>query len=208
MGSASDMRPIYASWLMALLLAACREPSPVPTASDGTARCAAALGFIELELAGRRSDVPVVIDTDFGSETAGLDLPTLAAVRRELGPAAPRLPLLREMATTKESAATGCPALAAFLESRGIAFGRAAAGDIEQAGGDPFRADIIGVSLPVLSVDRRDALLIARFAGGGDRVTGTAYHLQRRHDGAWTIAGLTPLWFRIGPELRVPATEN
>lgn len=186
-----------AATCLTFLLVACDGLPNGPASQGLETSCDAARAVVELHLAERAlfgtPTRPLVVDEDFGREAAPLGAPAVERLRRALAPGVP-LALVQEMIDTRDGAVARCASLVAFLKKRGIASGRTAAQEIYRRGGEAYDADILGISLPVVSEDGREALVIVQHASGNEATSGSAVRLRRGANGAWAVAGRKGLW--------------
>jgi hypothetical protein len=89
-----------------------------------------------------------------------------------------------------------CPSLSRHLASKGVESGREAAARI---GDRPlpdglYAADIMNLSLPVLSADGGSALIATGVVSGPESGVGVIYHLRRDKSGRWAVVDWTGTW--------------
>ena len=89
---------------------------------------------------------------------------------------------------------TACPAFAEFLKMSGVSTDvRQAERTRRRTHGGPllytYKIDIVRLSLPVVSDDGCEALVIVEYTAGGG-----VWHLRRDETGHWAVADYLPVW--------------
>lgn len=181
--------------LMAVALctsSAAGEPRTPLMRSD---RCTVALAYIDALLA-QPSKLPRVFSTQ---QEPIPDLPKSSSwmsARYDRHGASPSQALLRQLSNDAvQNAITGCASVRAALNRRGIRYGDKAAGEVAQSSAaSSYKAELSSVSLPVVSQDGKEALLISSRASGPLEAVGFLKYLRRLPSGAWVVVSSATLW--------------
>ena len=186
------MRLAWGMWLLPLL-PSCSPGDPGK--SKGAAAvpiddaCTVAVRFVDHWLGQLRAGRPVVFS----------DTPDVTPNSPAPGPwfkltgqygAAPMPALLEKGADMpRESAVARCPALRAYLDRAKIRHGAAAVAEtVAHADGErAYPADILGLTLPSLSPDGRQALTMTSVQSAPLSGLGQFFLLERQDNGGWPV---------------------
>jgi hypothetical protein len=176
--------------LAALIVFAAAAPGVVLAADAGNPACAAALDHIlTFAKRGKHPAALVVASTPDSQESGAFTTDTLLqagwtgeAPSRELADAFLSLPA--------QSALQACPGLEGQLAKEKITTGddavaRVTAEDADIVSLPTYGANVLSLSLPIVSADGRDALLQDRLCDGPQDCVGSIVHLQREKGGRW-----------------------
>jgi hypothetical protein len=105
---------------------------------------------------------------------------------------APAEHLVERLGRTKANAVRRCSSVRQFLKADGIAYGAQAVKAAATRG--VFKAYIQTVTLPVVSGDRRRAVLERGEMRGSTDGGGWFELLERKPNGEWKVIGYRPLW--------------
>jgi hypothetical protein len=185
--------------LCASLLLSCSPGTPdkpAAAAAQGDDACTVALRFTETWLAETRSSRPLVFSD---APDATMDLPGGGPWTRMNGPGeqAPSPEMLEAAGDlSRDSAVASCPALRAWLDRQHVPHGEKAVSEVvgEPNGTDSHRADILGLTLPVVSPDGTEALTVTSYTTGPLSGVGQLFLLQRQPDGSWRAVSARHLW--------------
>jgi hypothetical protein len=157
-------------------------------------RCAIALGYVKqvIEARGRRLvfstyEGPILDIINGGWFEAGED----TFPKPQAAPA-PSPALMDRLTRTNTNAVRRCSSVRHFLRSKGIPYGQRAAKAVRTEG--RFKAYIQTVSLPVISGDRRRALLHRSEVRGSADAGSWFELLERQPNGQWKVVRSRPTW--------------
>jgi len=153
------------------------------------AACEVALIYVEMTRTESRSDLPLLVVAD---DETGLD--DLVALNRV--PGEPKLPepLLRKLQGKGGSALKACPGMRADLTRRGVPHaldGRQH--PVKLRGENSYDTERLGVALPVLSDDGREALIATSTVNAPEGGMGQIVHLRRGFWG-WSVVARRMVW--------------
>ena len=174
--------------------------APVTKSAPVVEPCAVALDLVIGTVAHFRGRAVVFSDEDEGLMPPSVDTKgwygpeALQPVAVSPPPAA----LVDRLNRTRAvSAVASCPAVRAWLDKAGIAHGAKAvdrAVDPRRMTAQGYAETVLGVSVPVVSADGADALVLTHNVsaplGGG----GQANRLRRGANGRWTVVAIRGLW--------------
>ncbi|MGH7023583.1 MAG: hypothetical protein ACREEB_08340 [Caulobacteraceae bacterium] len=176
-------------------------PGAAAAADAGNPACAAALDFI-LSVAGHGKHATrlVVAEAPDTAETKDLTADNILDAGWTGDPPSAAFAAIF-LESPAQSALDSCPSLAAELAKDKIASGDDAVAKLTTADSDvnslpEFPADVLTVSLPVLSADGLHALLEYNLCAGVDMCSGGIQHMLRDKSGRWK---------RVGRMLSVPS---
>lgn len=92
------------------------------------------------------------------------------------------------------SAIKHCANVRKLLDSKGIRYGEGAVNSGSSSNGALFKSAILGISLPVISKDGNEAVLVESFSAGMLLGRGNVTYLKRQPDGKWKVIGEAMLW--------------
>ncbi|MQP65785.1 hypothetical protein GE253_10575 [Niveispirillum sp. SYP-B3756] len=92
------------------------------------------------------------------------------------------------------SAIKHCANVRKLLDSKGIRYGEDAVNSGSSSNGALFKSAILGISLPVISKDGNEAVLVESFSAGMLLGRGNVTYLKRQADGKWQAIGEAMLW--------------
>ncbi|MDG5495517.1 hypothetical protein [Niveispirillum sp. BGYR6] len=92
------------------------------------------------------------------------------------------------------SAIKHCANVRKLLDSKGIRYGEDAVNSGSSSSGALFKSAILGISLPVISKDGNEAVLVESFSAGMLLGRGNVTYLKRQPDGTWKVVGEAMLW--------------
>lgn len=188
----AGMKTVIAILALALAPGAARH-EPAPLAAGTEEQCAVALGYVQTILAkvANRN----IVFTDQPEFVPSL--PTRAewydSTAKQWVPA-PAAELVAS--ASAESAVATCGSVQAWLRGKGIRYGEAA---VESATrGIPwngtYRAVILGLSLPAISADHQEAVMVTSSYSGPLGGGGNMLHLKRTPEGVWKQAATVGLY--------------
>lgn len=171
-------------WLAIALCSAAMSASAAPAA---IAACDAALDLTKTFVDQRMDGKPWIVSENDGLMTRA-DLSEILA-QKKWPKDPPPTSLIRAYLTAHPSAAVvRCPSLRKFLADTGVAHGDKA---VAHASLDVwYSANILWLSLPVVSANGREALVDVALSGGTLAASSRINHLRRRADGRWVSVDL------------------
>jgi hypothetical protein len=92
------------------------------------------------------------------------------------------------------SAVRVCANVRALLDRHAIPYGSDAAYMATRGGGDLFGAAVLGVSLPSVSSDSNEAVLVTSMRAGPLFGGGSIEYLKRTRGGKWNVFGVLEIW--------------
>jgi hypothetical protein len=156
------------------------------------AQCEAAWSFA-VHLLADRHDRPMVFST--GSVGFTGMTPGRRAWSQGQDDHRPVPPVELEQALVNASALAACPSFRQRLAARHVASGpRAEARALRLRPDRTYRGEIVAISIPAISADERQALLVASNYAGPLGGGGFLVYLIRNDTGQWQIAGYSGLW--------------
>ncbi|MCW3849305.1 hypothetical protein OF829_18865 [Sphingomonas sp. LB-2] len=157
--------------------------------------CRVALAYIVLAHETSSAKLPMMV---VSSDSQPLDPQYVEPVSKGFEKDPVPVPLLRQFAAGRgKSALTACPELGAELTRRGIAHDRdGRKHDTGKAAPEPdgIDAEIMMVTLPVLSADGSEAVLEDGRVYGPEAGGGQIVHLRRRFLLGWQVTDHNPTW--------------
>jgi hypothetical protein len=176
--------------LAALFMLAAAAPSAALAADAQNPACVAALDVIlSFAKRGKHPAPLIVATTPDAQESGAFTTDTLMqagwtgeAPSRDLADAFLSLPA--------QSPLQACPGLPAELAKERVATGDDAVARVTAENADivslpTYGANVLSLSLPIVSADGRDALLQDRLCDGPQDCVGSIVHLQREKGGRW-----------------------
>lgn len=186
---------VTAGLIATLIGSSVAAEQPRPAQADRR-ECDAALSTVKAFTAKQINEVPWVVEAspihhDAGSFSGG----EKGLLTQQWQGKRPSRDLVRAFLASKpRSALSSCPAVRAYLDSRGITHGdkaaeRAAMGD---GSGPPlalYHATILTMSLPVISSTGDEAVVEISISGGPTAGAGSIHYLHRSPGGGWHDVG-------------------
>lgn len=160
-----------------------------------SARCAVATAYIEALLA-KPSKLPHVFSTQ-REQVPDLPEPSnWIDARSHKHGASPSQPLLRQLLSDAgQNSVTSCTSVRAALDKHHIKYGAKAVDAVAQSSnGSSYKADISSVSLPLVSWDGKEAVLISSGASGPLAAGGFLEYLRKLPSGEWVVVSVAGLW--------------
>lgn len=158
--------------------------------------CTVAVRFVEHWLGQLRPGRPVVF-SDTPDVTPNSPAPgPWFKLTGQYGEAPARDLLEKGQDMPRDSAVARCPALRAYLDRARIRYGaKAVAETVAHADGEhAYPADILGLTLPSLSPDGKQALTMTSFQSAPLSGLGQFFLLERQDDGGWPVISAQRLW--------------
>ena len=190
-----DRAVIRPSLLMTLVLCASSAAGKPRTPTMRHDRCAVASAYIDALLA-KPSKLPRVFSTQQERVSDPPKSSSWIDARSGGQGASPSQALLRQLSNNAgQNAITSCASVEAALDKRRIKYGDEAAADVAQSfTGSSYKAELLSISLPLVSRDGKEAVLISSSATGPLAAGGFLEYLRRLPSGAWVVVSSAGLW--------------
>lgn len=183
----------YYTALLAMVMAPTSSLTAISVhQSSDDMRCEIALAYIETVLQGKSSKHFVFSD-EWESVSFPLTDRGWSAPERGVRISAPPSSLLAEAKKRGgRSAIKYCPSIQAKLNAAGISYGSKAVADVANTVKGRqlrYKMEIVGVSIPVISIDKTKAVLYSSQVSGSLAGGAYVYYMKRSTSGKWIVVG-------------------
>jgi len=193
------LRSSLALSLSVLLLSACGTGAGGSVqAAQPSPGCALAESYL-LSFPVVQNGGPVLFsenDQGVAQEDGSLEWHDMAAEESQPKPiAGPPDELISDLrASAGASAIKHCANVRKILDGKGIRYGEDAVNSGSSSNATIFKFAILGISVPVISRDGKEAVLVESFYAGMLLGRGNITYLRRQADGTWKVIGEAMLW--------------
>ena len=176
--------------LTALFVLASAAPSVALAAEAQNPACVAALDVIMSFTKRGKHPTPLIVEAAPDTQESGAFTTETLLQAGWTGDAPSQSLADAFLSLPAQSPLDACPGLQAELTKAKITTGDDAVARVTAANADivslpTYGADVLSLSLPIVSADGRDALLQDRLCDGPQDCVGTIVHLQREKGGRW-----------------------
>lgn len=191
----TDGAVIRPTFLIAVVLCASPTAGKPRTPTMRSDRCGVASAYVDA-LTAKPSKLPRVFSTQ---QELKSELPKSGSwmdARSGKQGAFPSRALLGQLSNDAgQNAITSCASVRAILDRRRIRYGDKAADEAAQPStGSFYKAELLSISLPVVSRDGKKAVLVSSSASGPLAAGGFLKYLRRLPSGAWVVVSSAGLW--------------
>lgn len=179
-----------------LWTAACGDSGVSSHASAASSACEVAAAYAETVIAEAQSQAAVfaAIDEPFSAPLAGGQW--VMADERSRSATPPPAALIKRLQDQGDrDAVTRCALVQELLDRRRINYGSKAVDAVSSPNSsEMFEASIHTISMPVVSVNGRQAVLASSVVSGPLAGSGFLQLLERQPNGKWKVVAFSPLW--------------